>query len=145
MAQTLVEFGRSVQTNLDNAVIVPITVTPSLILQFGINVPTATNFVELTTTVGWQATNVFVTPPEKPKLLLQVFMDGVVVGSAEQESISYDEDEVLEMTTTFQTILTNVSVGFHVFQVFASNPEDLQGDITLTGPINITGKVYAPA
>lgn len=145
MAQTLVEFGRSVQTNLDNGVILPINATPYLILQFGINVPTATNFVELTTTVGWQATNVFVTPPEQPKLLLQVFMDGAVVGSTEQKSISFDEDEVLEMTTTFQTVLTNVSVGFHLFQVFASNPEDLQGDITITGPVNITGKVYAPA
>ncbi|WP_160311833.1 hypothetical protein [Paenibacillus sp. IHB B 3415] len=49
------------------------------------------------------------------------------------------------MTTTFQTILTNVSVGFHTVQVFASNQEDLQGDITITGPVNITGKVYAPA
>ncbi|MEK5238977.1 hypothetical protein NST99_25140 [Paenibacillus sp. FSL L8-0470] len=144
MAQTLVEFGRSVQTNLDNGVIVPINSTAKLILEFGINVPTATNFVELTTTVGWQVTNVFATPPDQPKLFLQVLTDGIVVGSAEQESISNDEDEPLEMTTTFQTILTNVSVGFHVFQVFASNPEDLQGDITLTGPVNITGKVYAP-
>lgn len=144
MAQTLVEFGRSIQTNLDNGVIVPITATPSLILQFGINVPAATNFVELTTTVGWQVTNVFATPPDQPKLFLQVLMDGVVVGSAEQESISNDEDEPLEMTTTFQTILTNVSVGFHGIQVFASNPDDLQGDITLTGPVNITGKVYVP-
>ncbi|QSF43804.1 hypothetical protein [Paenibacillus tianjinensis] len=145
MAHTLVEFARSVQTNLDNTVNVPIHVTPTLILQFGINIPVATNFVELTTTVGWQATNVFITPPEQPKLLLQVFMDGVVVGSAEQESISYDEDEILEMTTAFHTILTNVSVGFHVVQVFASNPEDLQGDITITGPVNISGRVYAPA
>ncbi|WP_310829677.1 hypothetical protein [Paenibacillus pedocola] len=145
MAHTLVEFVRSVQTNLDNGVIVPINATPTLILEFGMNVPTATNFIELTTTVGWQAMNVFVTPPEKPKLLLQVFMDGVVVGSAEQESISYDEDEILEMTTAFHSILTNVSVGFHVIQVFASNPEDLQGDITITGPVNISGRVYAPA
>lgn len=145
MAHTLVEFARSIQTNLDNGVIIPINATSTLILEFGINVPTATNFVELITTVGWQVTNVFATPPDQPVLFLQVLLDGVVVGSAEQESISNDEDEPLEMTTTFQTILTNISVGFHTFQVFASNPEDLQGDITLTGPVNITGKVYAPA
>ncbi|KHL93558.1 hypothetical protein QW71_22970 [Paenibacillus sp. IHB B 3415] len=145
MAHTLVEFARSVQTNLDNGVVIPINATPTLILAFGLSVPTATNFVELTTTAGWQVTNVFATPPDQPKLLLQVLMDGVVVGSAEQESISNDEDEPLEMTTTFQTILTNVSVGFHTVQVFASNQEDLQGDITITGPVNITGKVYAPA
>ncbi len=145
MAHILVEFARSVQTNLDNGVNIPINATPNLILLFGVNVPTTANFVELTTTVGWQATNVFITPPEKPKLLLQIILDEIVVGSAEQESISYDEDELLEMTTTFQTILTNLSVGFHVFQVFASNPEDLQGDITLTGPVSITGRVYAPA
>ncbi len=145
MAQTLVEFGRSVQTNLDNGVIIPINATAKLILEFGINVPQATNFVELTTTVGWQVTNVFATPPEQPKLFLQVLLDGIVVGSAEQESMSNEEEELLEVVTTFQSILTNVSIGFHVLQVFASNPEDFQGDITLTGPVNITGKVYAPA
>ncbi|WP_150271196.1 hypothetical protein [Paenibacillus tepidiphilus] len=145
MAQTLVEFGRSIQTNLANGVNIPINSTPYLLLQFGLNVPAAINYVELITTVGWQATNVFITPPEQPKLLIQVLMDGVVVGSAEQESVSYDEDELLEMTTTFQTILTNVPVGFRVIQVFVSNPEDLQGDILITGPANITGKVYAPA
>jgi hypothetical protein len=144
MAQTLVEFGRSYLSNLDNGVILPINETPAVIMEFGINVPTATNFVELTTTVGWQVTNVFATPPDQPRLFLQVLMDGVVVGSAEQESISNDEDGPLEMTTTFQTILLNVSVGFHAIQVFASNPEDLQGDITITGPANITAKVYAP-
>jgi hypothetical protein len=143
MAQTLVRYARSVQTNLDNGVINPIDSTPKLILSFGMGVPTASNFVELITTVGWQVTNVFATPPDQPKLFLQVVMDGTVVGSTEQESISNDEDEPLEMTTTFQTILTNVPVGFHAFEVFASNPEDLQGDITLTGPINITGKVIA--
>ncbi|WP_054941679.1 hypothetical protein [Paenibacillus ihuae] len=145
MAHTLVEFARSVQTNLDNGVIVPLNATPKLILEFGMNVPTATNFTELTTSVGWQATNVFVTPPEQPKLLLQILMDGVVVSSAEQKSISTDEDGMIEMTTAFHSILANVSVGFHVIQVFASNPEDLQGDITITGPVNITGRVYAPA
>ncbi|WP_342436620.1 hypothetical protein NSS79_25225 [Paenibacillus sp. FSL L8-0436] len=145
MAHSLVEFVRSTQTNLDNGVNVPINATAKLILEFGINVPTATNFIELTTTVGWQVTNVFATPPDQPKLSLQILMDGVVVGSAEQESISNDEDEPLEMTTAFHSILTNVSVGFHAIQVFASNPDDLQGDITITGPVNITGKVYAPA
>mgnify|MGYP001454457673 CR=1 FL=1 len=145
MAHSLVEFARSIQTNLDNGVIVPINATPTLILEFGINIPTATNFVELSTTVGWQVTNVFATPPDQPKLLLQVLLDGVVVGSAEQESISNDEDEPLEMTTTFHTILTNISVGFHAIQVFASNPDDLQGDITITGPVLITAKVFAPA
>lgn len=145
MAHTLVEFGRSVQTNLVNGVVIPIDATPALILQFGISNPTATNFLEITTTVGWQVTNVFATPPDQPKLFLQIFFDGAVVGSTVQESISNGEDEPLEMTTTFQTILTDVPVGFHVFQVYASNPEDLQGDITLTGPVNITGKVYAPS
>ncbi len=47
MAQTLVDFGRSVQTNLDNGVIVPIDSTAKLILEFGMDVPAATNFVEL--------------------------------------------------------------------------------------------------
>jgi hypothetical protein len=145
MAQRLVNYARSVSTNNDNGVIIPIDSTPTLILSFGMGVPTANNFVELITSVGWQVTNVFATPPDQPKLFLQVVMDGVVVGSTEQESISNDEDEPLEMTTTFQTILTNVPVGFHSFQVFASNPEDLQGDITITGPVNITGKVIAPA
>lgn len=145
MAHTLVEFARSLSTNLDNGVIIPIDSAPTLILEFGINIPTVTNFVELTTSVGWEVTNVFATPPDQPILFLQVLMDGIVVGSTEQESISNSEDEPLEMTTTFQTILSNVSVGFHAFQVFASNPEDLQGDITITGPVNITGKVYAPA
>jgi hypothetical protein len=141
----LVNYNRSFLTNLDNGAAVPIDSTPDLILEFGLFVSPATNFVELITSVGWEVTNVTATPPDQPILHLDVRMDGISVGSAEQESISNDEDAPLEMTTTFQTILTNVSTGFHVLQVLASNPQDLQGDITLTGPVNITGKVITPA
>ncbi|NOU84045.1 hypothetical protein GC101_34885 [Paenibacillus sp. LMG 31459] len=144
MAYTLVEFVRSLQTNLSHGVVAPVQATPTLILEFGAGVPTSINFLELTTTVGWQVTNVFATPPVQPKLLLQVLVDGILVGSAEQQSVSNDEDEPLQMTTMFQTILRNVSVGHHVFQVFATNQEDLQGDITVTGPVIITAKVFAP-
>ncbi|WP_379157620.1 hypothetical protein [Paenibacillus sp. sgz5001063] len=144
MSHVLVEFARSSQTNLDNGVSIPINASPTLILEFGINVPTATNIIELHTTVGWEVINVFTTPPDQPKLSLQIRLDGVVVSSAEQGAISNDEEAPLSMTTSFQSILANLSVGFHVIQVFASNPEDLQGDVTITGPAHISAKVYAP-
>jgi hypothetical protein len=131
-------------TNFQGGDAVPIDSTPFKILEFGLDtLNTSQNFVELITTVGWQVTNVSATPPDQPIIFLQVRMDGNIVGSAVQESISNNEDEPLRMVTTFQTSLSNVSPGFHVIQVFASNPQDLQGDVTLTGPVNITGKVIA--
>ncbi|QUL53566.1 hypothetical protein KDC22_24810 [Paenibacillus tritici] len=146
MAQTLVEYARSFHTNLSTGVImIPVPSTATLILEFGMAVPAApSNYVELTTTVGWEVTNVFATPPDQPKLLLEVLVDGILVGSAQQSSISNDEDEPLRMTTMFQTILTDLPEGYYPVQVFATNLEDLQGDIILRGPILITGKVIAP-
>lgn len=146
MAHTLVEFARSVQTNLSTGVIVvPIQATPTLILEFGMAVPPSpSNYVELATTVGWEVTNVFATPPEQPKLLLELLVDGILVGSAQQSSIPNDGDESLRMTTMFQTILTDLPEGYYAFSVFASNQGDLQGDLNLRGPIQITGKVFVP-
>lgn len=146
MAQTLVEYARSFQTNLSTGVIMtPVPSTPTLILEFGMAIPPApSNYVELTTTVGWEVTNVFATPPDQPKLLLEVLVDGILVGSAQQSSISNDEDEPLRMTTMFQTILTDLPEGYYAIQVFATNLEDLQGDIVLRGPNLITGKVIVP-
>lgn len=134
-------YNRSFQTNLDNGVAIPVSETPLKILEFGLQVVNPVNFVELITTVGWSVTDVTFTPPDQPVLRLEVRRDDVIVGSAEQESVSNSEDEPLQMTTTFQTILTNVPTGHRIIRVFASNPQDLQGDITLTGPVNITGKV----
>ncbi|WP_339219522.1 hypothetical protein [Paenibacillus sp. FSL H8-0332] len=145
MPNTLVEFARSVSSNLSFGPTIPIDGTQRLILEFGMPVPSApSNFVELTTTVGWLVTNVFATPPVQPTLLLELLVDGILVGSAEQSAIPADEDETVRMTTMFQTILTDLPEGYYAFQVFASNLEDLQGEINLSGPIHITGKVIVP-
>lgn len=145
MPHTLVEFARSVNTNLSFGPPIPIDATQHLILEFGMPVPPApSNFVELTTTVGWEVTNVFATPPVQPTLLLELLVNGILVGSAQQSAIPADEDEPIRMTTMFQTILTDLPEGYYAFQVFASNQEDLQGEINLRGPIHITGKVIVP-
>ncbi|WP_340025130.1 hypothetical protein MHI24_08085 [Paenibacillus sp. FSL K6-1096] len=144
MPYTLVEFARSVDTNLSFGPTIPIDGTPRLILEFGMPVPSPTNFVELTTTVGWLVTNVFATPPVQPTLLLELRLDGILVGSAEQSAIPADGDETVRMTTMFQTILTDLPEGYYAFQVFASNLEDLQGEINLSGPTHVTGKVIVP-
>lgn len=87
MPYTLVEFARSVDTNLSFGSTIPIDGTQRLILEFGMAVSAPSNFVELTTTVGWLVTNVFATPPVQPTLLLEVRLDGNLVGSAEQSAI----------------------------------------------------------
>lgn len=144
MPYTLVEFARSVNTNLSFGPTIPIDGTQRLILEFGMPISASSNFVELTTTVGWLVTNVFATPPVQPTLLLELRLDGILVGSAEQSAIPADEDETVRMTTMFQTILTDLPEGYYAFQVFASNLEDLQGEINLGGPTHITGKVFVP-
>ena len=144
MPHTLVEFARSVDTNLSFGPPLPIDGTQRLILEFGMPVPPApSNFVELNTTIGWEAVNVFATPPVQPTLLLELLVNGILVGSAEQTAIPTDGDPI-RMTTMFQTILTDLPEGYYAFQVFASNLEDLQGEINLRGPIHITGKVIVP-
>lgn len=144
MPYTLVEFARSVDTNLSFGSTIPIDGTPRLILEFGMPISAPSNYVELTTTVGWLVTNVFATPPVQPTLLLELRLNGILVGSAEQSAIPADEDETVRMTTMFQTILTDLPEGYYAFQVFASNLEDLFGEINLGGPTHITGKVIVP-
>lgn len=145
MPYTLVEFARSVDTNLSNGVPIPVDATAKLILEFGMPVPAAPgNFVELTTTLGWEATNVFATPPVQPKLYVELLVNGILVGSAQQSAIPSDEDDPIRMTTMFQTILTDLPEGYYAFQIFVSNLEDLQGEINLRGPVHITGKVIVP-
>ena len=139
----LINYNRSILTNLRNGVSIPVTSTPRRIMEFGLFIDNPVNFVELLTTVGWDVTNVESrsNQPNQPTLQIEVRMDGTTVGSTTQESISNNEDEPLEMTTKFQTVLTNVSAGHHVFQVFVSNTQPEQGDITISGPANVSGKL----
>lgn len=106
-------------------------------------VPQAQNFIELLTTIGWTATDVNPLEPDQPIIELTIQQDGVVVASINQESIEDGADTPLENLTTFQAVLTNVTVGHHVYELFARNLQTSQGTITLIGPSNISGKVIS--
>ncbi|MHB8075341.1 hypothetical protein [Desulfosporosinus fructosivorans] len=112
-----------------------------LILEFGLFVSQAQNFVELLATIGWQVTGSSPVEPNQPTIVLTIEQDGVVVASVNQESIQDGADEDLEMVASLQAVLTNVLVGHHVYQLFARNSQTAQGLITITGPANISGKV----
>lgn len=135
----LINYNRSILTNIVDTFSVVLTGVDQLILQFGLFVPQATNFIELLASIGWQVTDPVATL--QPTIELTIEQDGVVVARARQESISDGEDVDLEMVTTFQAVLTNVPVGHHVYSLFARNTQTNQGIITITGPANITGKV----
>jgi len=135
----LLNYNRSLLTNLADSTNVALTGADTLILQFGLFVPQATNFVELQTTIGWQVVNTVLTL--QPTIQLTIRQDDGIVASANQESVPDGEDEDLEMVTTFQAVLTNVPVGHHVYQLFARNIQPGQGDIFINGPANISGKV----
>ena len=96
---------------------------------------------ELLASIGWQVTSTVTTL--QPTIALTIQQDGVVVATTDQESVADGEDEDLEMTTTFQAVLTNVPVGHHVYSLFARNLQTTQGTISITGPANISGKVIS--
>ena len=100
----LINYNRSILTNLRNGVSIPVTSTPRRIMEFGLFIDNPVNFVELLTTVGWDVTNVESrsNQPNQPTLQIEFRMDGTTVGSTTQESISNNEDEPLEMTTNFK-------------------------------------------
>jgi len=135
----LLNYNRSLLTNLADSTNVALTGVDTLILEFGLFVSQATNFVELQTTIGWEVVNTLLTL--QPTIQLTIRQDGGIVASANQESVPDGEDEDLEMVTTFQAVLTNVPAGHHVYQLFARNTQAAQGDISITGPANISGKV----
>lgn len=137
----LVSYNRSLLTNEVDTFSIQLTAFDQLILQFGLFVPQATNFVELLASIGWQVTATVGTL--QPTIALTILQDGFVVGSTHQESVPDGEDEDLEMSTMFQAVLTNVPVGHHVYSLFASNLQPDQGTISITGPANITGKVIS--
>ncbi|EGW37248.1 hypothetical protein [Desulfosporosinus sp. OT] len=139
----LVNYNRSLLTNLTNTTGIVLSGVPLLILEFGLFVAQATNFVELLTTIGWTVTNPSLLEPDQPIIELTILQDGVLVASINQESIQDGGDEPLENLTTFQAVLTNVPVGHHVYQLFASNLQTAQGTITIIGPANISGKVIS--
>lgn len=137
----LLSYNRSIITNEAEATFVPLTGIPTLILEFGLFVPTATNFVELQTSVGWQVVNTIA--DFQPTLRLVVLQDGLEVGAAHQEALADGVDEPVEMLAAFQTVLTDVTVGHHVYQVLVYNLQPAQGDIAVTGPATISGKVIS--
>ena len=139
----LLNYNRSLLTNLANTTAIVLTGTNQLILQFGLFVDQPTNFIELLTTIGWAVTNVSILEPNQPIIELTIEQDGVPVASINQESIEDGGDEPLENLTTFQAVLTNVAVGHHVYQLFARNLQTAQGTITIIGPANISGKVIS--
>lgn len=63
-----------------------------LILEFGLFVPQAQNFIELLTTIGWTVTNVNPLEPDQPIIELTIQQDGVAVASINQESIEDGSD-----------------------------------------------------
>ena len=138
----LVNYNRSLLANTRNSSSIPVTSTPQRVLEFGLFVENPVNFVELLTTIGWRATRTsFVPSGENATLLIEVRLDGVTVGSTTQEAVAEERQNMIDMSTTFQTVLTNVTAGHRVFQVFVSNTLPSRGTITLTGPANISGKV----
>ena len=137
----LLNYNRSILTNLADSVGVVLTGLDQLILEFGLFVPQASNFVELLSTIGWAVTNPSIIEPDQPTIVLTILQDGVIVASVNQESIEDGADTDLEMVTTLQAVLTNVPVGHHVYQLFARNIQTSQGTISITGPANISGKV----
>lgn len=137
----LLNYNRSLLTNQANTSAIVLTGVEQLILQFGLFVPQAQNFIELLSTVGWVVTTPSPVEPDQPILELTIKQDGVIVASINQESIQDGGDEPLESLATFQAVLTNVAVGHHVYQLFARNLQPAQGTITITGPANVSGKV----
>ncbi len=120
-----------------------LTGTDQLILQFGLFVNQPQNFIELLTTIGWAVTGVNPLEPDQAIIELTIQQDGVVVASINQESIEDGADTPLENLTAFQAVLTDVTIGHHVYQLFARNLQPAQGTITLIGPANISGKVIS--
>ena len=139
----LLNYNRSILTNQANTSAIVLTGIDQLILEFGLFVSQAINFVELLTTVGWIVTGISPLEPNQPIIELTIQQDGVVVASINQESIQDGGDTPLENLSTFQAVLTNVPAGHHVYQLFARNLQTVQGTITINGPANISGKVIS--
>lgn len=139
----LVNYNRSLLTNLTGTSAIVLSGVEALILQFGLFVSPATNFIELLATIGWTITGVSPVEPDQAIIELTIKQDGVIVASINQESIEDGPDTPLENLTTFQAVLTNVPVGHHVYQLFARNLQTAQGTITIIGPANISGKVIS--
>ncbi|MCO1601774.1 hypothetical protein [Desulfosporosinus nitroreducens] len=139
----LLNYNRSILTNEAYTSAIVLTGTDQLILEFGLFVSQAQNFIELLTTMGWIVTGTSPLEPDQPIIELTIQQDNVVVASINQESIEDGADTPLENLTTFQAVLTNVPAGHHVYQLFARNLQTAQGTITIIGPANISGKVIS--
>ncbi|MEL1133841.1 hypothetical protein AAC978_01545 [Desulfitobacterium sp. THU1] len=137
----LLNYNRSLLTNQVDTTFLPLTGLETLVLEFGLFVPQSVNFVELLTSVGWEVVNPV--GSLQPTIRLVVLQDGIAVASVHQESVVDGEDADLEMTTSFQAVLTNVPAGHHVYRLLASNLQPAQGDIVISGPANISGKVIS--
>ncbi|WP_019423902.1 hypothetical protein [Paenibacillus sp. OSY-SE] len=139
---TLINYNRSLLSNLADSSDVRLTDTPTLLLEFGLFVAPPTNFIELISSVGWTADS---RKNEQPTLQLRILQNGVLVASIRQDATDSEERANCSSNnlSTFQAVLTNVPVGERVYQLFALNENPKHGSITVTGPVNITGKVIA--
>ncbi|MBN3527437.1 hypothetical protein [Paenibacillus apiarius] len=140
---TLINYNRAILSNLADSSDIILTDTPTLLLEFGLSVTQTPNFVELLSTVGWTAES---RKNKQPTLQLRILQDGVLVASIRQDAVDSEEgsNSPSNNLSTFQAVLTNVPVNQqHVYQLFALNENPRHGSITVTGPVNITGKVIA--
>ncbi|MBB6733499.1 hypothetical protein [Cohnella zeiphila] len=136
--QTVLNYNRAQLSNFADSSSILIGTANVLLAEFGLFEPAGTQFIQLQTTVGWNVTDVSPVPPDQTLLQLTIFRDGVPIASAEQESISNEEDTPLENLASFQTIIRSTTVGHHVYQLFALNEQPEQGTITVTGPVSIS-------
>ncbi|UQD51864.1 hypothetical protein C0971_07280 [Bacillus methanolicus] len=140
--QTLLNYNRSAN-NIANSASTPFVGTPLLLAEFGLFVPQATNFVELIATVGWSSVPSAL-EPNQSEVEFFINQDNIRVVSTREEAPTDGSDPPLFVTTTFQGVLTNVSTGHHVYQLFAQNLQDTQSSTTIVGPVTISGKVIGP-
>ena len=143
---TLLNYNRSANNISRSGPFSLIPGTPLLLAEFGLFVPQSVNFIELISTVGWEAFTDTVGPGLQSEISFFITQDNVVVFSTHEEApgdpVTIDGN--LSVTTSFQGVLTNVATGHHVYRLFVQNLEPTQNTNMVIGPVTISGKVIGP-
>lgn len=124
---SVINFNSSLLTNLDDTGI-SLTTVPGLLLEFGIFVATPINVLNILSCIGSDP------PTSSVVATFEVYLDGVLTGQTMIEAVNESQQ------ITFSTIVSNVTPGHHVIQVFGYT--DTANEFIVGGPINATATVY---
>ncbi|WP_221566909.1 hypothetical protein [Alkalihalobacillus sp. TS-13] len=140
MAKQILDYNVSAPATSNGALnrVIPASPATIKLAEFGLSIPTNTNQVELTATIGWEATL------GTPIVLIKIFRGSqIIFTTTSQIDVSVENNR----TVSFNAVDFNVPAGPQAYSITIelTNSQGLLNQGAVIGPVTFTGMAIGNA